>query len=78
MPAWLVLLFWRIRGKRKVRLLPADGAPTWEGVLAGCTGGRDGHYILLAPRLLEEENASHALGGFVEVPRERVLAVQVL
>lgn len=81
MPAWLVRLIWKVRGKRVVRLLPIDGDPTWEGIYAGCFGGRDGHYVLLAAKMLIEtatDVETHALGGVIEVPRERVRAVQGL
>ena len=81
MPVWVMRLLWKVRGKRIVRLLPIDGDPTWEGILAGCYGGRDGHYVLLAAKMMIETTTDvdqHALGGVIEVPRERVRAVQVL
>jgi len=36
------------------------------------------HYVLYAPRLLENEERTHALGGDVEVHRSNVRFVQVL
>lgn len=72
---------WAFRGKRYVRLLPVPtpkdqpNLPTWEGVLVGCWGG---HYVLLAPRALVGADSTSELEGMLEVPRERVAAVQVI
>lgn len=80
-PRWVSRVVWAFRGKRYVRLLPvptpADhpNLPTWEGVLVGCWGG---HYVLLAPRALVAKGSSSTLDGILEVPRERVAAVQVV
>jgi len=79
-PRWAARLVWAARGKRRVRLhlVPVDGletTPSLEGVLAGRWGG---HYVLLVPRVVHEEERHTVLAGDVEVPAERVLFVQVL
>ena len=79
MPSWLLRLVWKVRGKRMVRLHlidPPDGQlPSVEGILVGRWSG---HYVLLAPRLLETSEESASLDGHLEVPSERVAFVQVL
>jgi hypothetical protein len=72
--AWLVYWLWRLRGRRRVRLHLFDDAPSVEGILVGCKGG---HYVLLTPKLVTR-HGQHELQGLVEVPRERVVFVQVL
>lgn len=62
------------RRNSKVRLYLQDG-PTIEGILAAETP-RD--FVIWAPRVLEDEEATVAVSGHVEVPRERVLFKQIL
>lgn len=75
MPRWLGRLLYALRGKRRVRLHLVDPHPTVEGVLVGrwC-----GHYVLVLPKLLNDEGKTLALEGDLEVPAERVVFVQVL
>jgi hypothetical protein len=61
--------------KRLVRVhYEADG-PTFEGVLVGRS--RD-HYRLKLPKLIQGEQQTMPLDGEVELPRERVVFVQLL
>ena len=62
-----------MRRKRLVRVHQADG-PTLEGILLQ----RRPDYRLAAPKMLETEDQTHSLDGEVEIPRERVLFVQLL
>lgn len=73
MPRWVARVVWAMRGKRRVRLHLEERSI--DGVLLGCWSG---HYVLQLPRLVEAEERSVALDGMVEVPRERVVFVQVL
>lgn len=75
MPAWLLRLLWRLRGKRLVRLHLVDQEASLEGILLGRWSG---HYVLLTGTLLEAEGRSIRIDGYMEVPSERVLFVQVL
>jgi hypothetical protein len=59
--------------KRLVRVHQADG-PTIEGILLQ----RRPDYRLAAPKLLEEEDRTVPMDGEAEIPRERVLFVQLL
>jgi hypothetical protein len=73
MPAWLMRLVWRVKGKRRARLHLIDNQPSVEGILAGRWGG---HYVVLTPTLLAD--GEMPVSGHVEVPAEKVLLVQVL
>lgn len=75
MPVWIMRLVWKVRGKRVARLHLVGDAPSLEGILVGCWGG---HYIMLQPKIVEGKDRITALEGTVEVPRERVVFVQVL
>lgn len=75
MPSWLMRLIWKVRGKRIARLHLAGDLPSLEGILVGCWSG---HYVLLQPKVIETSDRTVALEGTVEVPRERVVFVQVL
>lgn len=74
MPAWLMRLVWKVRGKRLARL-HLVGDTTVEGILVGRWSG---HYVLLRPSLYESADRSHSLTGHLEVAAERVIFVQVL
>lgn len=63
------------RRNRKVRLHLAHGAPSIEGVLVGRC---DNHYVIWAPKVLEQEDATVTVSGHVEVPERNVMFVQVL
>jgi len=73
LPAWIMRLVWKVRGKRRVRLHLTDNQPTVQGVLAGKWGG---HYVVLTPTILADGEVT--VSGHVEVPADRVLFVQVL
>lgn len=73
-PCWLLRLVWALRGKRRVRVHIDDG-PSVEGILAGCWGG---HYILLAPTVLEAEDRTVGVEGHLEIPSWRVIFIQTL
>ena len=75
MPRWVARIVWAMRGKRRVRLHLDGTDASIDGVLLGCWGG---HYVLTLPRVVEAEDRSVPLEGMVEVPRERVLFVQVI
>lgn len=75
MPRFLMRLVWAVRGKRLARLHLADNQPSVEGILAGRWGG---HYVVLAPKLLDKLDRTFSLEGHLEVPAERVLYVQVI
>lgn len=75
MPRFLMRLLWAVRGKRLVRLHLADNQPSVEGILAGRWGG---HYVVLAPKILDAAQRTFSLDGHLEVPAERVLYVQVI
>lgn len=75
MPNWLLRLIWRVRRRRLVRLHLLDVEHSLSGVLLGVVGG---HYLLAKPKLLETDERTIPLDGIIEVPRERVLYVQVL
>jgi hypothetical protein len=75
MPAWLMRLVWKVRGKRLVRLHLDNDQPSVEGILAGRWSG---HYVLLAASVYEGSDRSVSLTGHLEVPAERVLFVQVM
>jgi hypothetical protein len=80
MPWWMSRLAWRFRRKRLVRvhLATGDAHPdtpdTLEGVRLGVWGG---HYVLMLGKVVEERGAT-PLAGVLEVPRDRVLFVQVM
>lgn len=77
MPRWLARMLWKVRGKRAVRLHleTKDGGMTVEGILVGKMSG---HYILLVPKVKNDETRTTALEGHLEVPAERVLFAQVM
>lgn len=76
MPAWLLRLVWKVRGKRRVRLHPIEeGKPTIEGVRIGHWKGT---HVLIGARLLLSTEMTVPLEGVVEVMDDRVLFVQVL
>ena len=78
MPWWMSRLGWRFRRKRLVRVhLDVDGGrpDTVEGVRLGVWGG---NLVLMLPKVLESAGRTHALEGVLEVPRGRVVFVQVL
>ena len=75
MPAWLMRLAWKARGKRRVRLHLRGDDPSVEGILLGRYAG---HYVLLTATMLEDEDTSVPLDGTVEVPAGNVVFVQVL
>lgn len=66
------------RGKRRVRLHPADQRhPTVEGIevsrrLVG------GHYVLAAAKILPAVGETVSLDGLLEVPADRVLYREVI
>lgn len=62
------------RRNNKARLHLQDG-PTIEGILVAETRRT---YVVWCPKVLEEEDATVTVSGHVEIPRERVLFVQVL
>mgnify|MGYP000971961470 CR=1 FL=1 len=78
MPAWVMRLVWRVRGRRLVRLhlVEERGVPfdAIDGVLVGRWGG---HYVVLLPKIVRPGGET-ALEGHVEVPAARVVMVQVL
>jgi hypothetical protein len=63
-------LFFR---KRRVRVhfnpIPGVEVNDFEGVLVGRVNG---HYLILAPKLLQDANSSYSLDGAVEIPADRV------
>lgn len=67
------------RRRARLHLLDGQGQPgeTIEGILEG-RRPRAGHYLLLAPKLLEAEDRTVSIDGHLEVPAARVLFVQVL
>lgn len=75
MPAWLLRLVWRVRGKRFVRLHLVDQEASIEGIMVGRWSG---HYVLLTSSLLEAKGRTIKIDGHAEIPAERVLFVQVL
>ena len=75
MPRFLLRLVWAVRGKRLVRLHLADNQPSVEGILVGRWSG---HYVVLAPKILDADQRTFSLTGRLEVPAERVLYVQVI
>ena len=75
MPVWLMRLLWRLRGKRAACLQLYGDAPAIKGLLCGCWGG---HYVVLVPTALVAQDRTEALTGHVEVPKERVMFVQIL
>lgn len=80
MPWWMSRFGWLFRRRQLVRLHlevdPAEGRPdTVEGVRLGVWGG---HYVLALPKVLEAQDRTVALQGVLEVPRSRVIFVQVL
>lgn len=68
-------MLWSLRGKRRVRLHLQANDPSVEGILQGRWGG---HYVLLAPKLLEAPGRTLSMEGHLEVPASRVVFVQVL
>lgn len=78
-PRWLGRLLYAFRGKRLVRLhlevRPGTPVETVEGVLIGRWSG---HYVLLLPKVVQGPDASTSLEGYLEVPKERVVLVQVM
>jgi hypothetical protein len=72
-------MLWLFGGKRLVRLHLEEGKgvpfSTMEGILVG---RRSGHYVLLRPGIVEAEDRVVPLDGVAEVPKERVIFVQVL
>ena len=80
MPRWLGRLLWALRGKRRVtlhlesRTAEVDGL-TLDGVLLGRWKG---HYVLELAHVVTEPGAHIPLDArFVEVPRERVIFMEV-
>ena len=62
-----------LKRKRLVRIHQQDG-PTLEGILLA----RRPDYRIAAPKMLEAEDVTQSLEGEAEIPRERVLFVQLL
>lgn len=75
MPAWLLRIVWRVRGKRRVRLHLVGKVESFEGVQVGRWGGA---YYLLHASLLKSETESVLLDGMIEVLEDRVDFAQVL
>lgn len=49
--------------------------PSVEGIYDGRING---YHVLLRPKLLEDTERTLPLDGYIEVPRENVLFIQVL
>jgi hypothetical protein len=62
------------RRRPLVRVHPRNG-PSLEGVLVGRRGD---HYVLELPKLLEAEDRTITLEGWVEIPAANVAFLQVL
>jgi hypothetical protein len=75
MPRWISRIVWGLRGRRLVRLHLTGTDPTIEGILVGRWGG---HYVLLKPKVMQEKDRTYTLEGYVEVPADRVVFVQVI
>lgn len=75
MPAWLLRLVWRVRGKRRVRLQMVGDLPSIEGVQIGKWGGC---HVLANATLLRSESETVTLDGITEVAFARVFFAQVL
>jgi hypothetical protein len=75
MPAWILRLVWKLRGKRHVRIHLLEPRPTFEGILLGVWQGR---YVLMKASVLEAEDRTHGIDGVAEIPREHVVFVQRL
>lgn len=80
MPRWLARILWGLRGKRSVtvhldsRITGVEGL-TIDGVLLGRWKG---HYVLELAKLVSAPGETIVLDArFVEVPRERVVFVEV-
>lgn len=74
MPAWLLRLVWKVRGKRRVILQMVGGLPSIEGVQIGKWGGC---FVLANATLLKSETETQTLDGITEVSFDRVFFVQV-
>lgn len=75
MPAWLLRLVWRVRGKRRVRLHLIDRVESFEGVQIGKWGGC---YMLIGASMLLSETETVSVEGVLEIATARVLWAQVL
>lgn len=75
MPAWLLRLVWRVRGKRRVRLHLVDRVESFEGVQIGKWGGC---FLLASASMLMNETDTVSLDGIIEIATSRVLFAQVL
>lgn len=75
MPAWVLRIVWRVRGKRRVRLHLVDRVESFEGVQIGKWGGC---FLLVGAVMLKSESESVTLDGVVEIATSRVLFAQVL
>lgn len=64
-----------LRSRRRLVRIHQDAGPTFEGILVA--RGLDS-YRLAMPKMLEAEDQTVSLDGEVEVPRERVVFVQLL
>jgi hypothetical protein len=81
--ALIVVAAWRylpalaggVSRRKIVRVHFLDAPQSLEGVLVARTAD---HYRIAAPKMLEAEGQTMLLDGEIEVPRERVLMVQVL
>lgn len=68
------LRMWRLRG-RLVVLNVSGIEPSLQGVYKGRRGG---HYLLDVPHLVTSQQNPAPLQGFVAVPVDRVIFLQVL
>lgn len=70
----MYLKFWKPR-RRRVAFHHTDIDQSIEGIWAGMV---DGHYHVLAPKLLMRENQSTQMQGELLIPRAKVAFLQVL
>lgn len=65
--------------RRRVRVhfnpIPGVEVPDFEGVLSGRV---DGRYLLLVPKILQDEGSSYSLDNAVEIPCDRVWWIERL
>lgn len=75
MPAWLLRVVWKVRGKRRVRVHLVGRVESFDGVQIGRWGGA---YYLIHASFLKSEDESITLDGVVELLEKRVDFVQVI
>ena len=74
--AWLSRIFWKIRGRRVVRVQLLDDRGAVDGILIGTVAG---HYVLANASFISQKPGSAPVEmlGNTWIPKERVILLNV-